>query len=206
MKQRTLFFDFDGVKFDTTQHHVDYINNRFAIKSVISDYINNPPLDKIVKKYLPEDTEIDATDLYRGLSKLFLDSIDSHETVFPIDGMVQTIFSLSKIYNLVTVTARPDSGRHVIEHMLHKYVPGCISEIHCVWTYKNNEFVPVTKKEFIQNYPGKKVAFLDDSATEIKKLQEIIPSYLFDPCGYNDHETTIQRRVRSWQEFGNLFL
>jgi len=105
------------------------------------------------------------------------------------------------------VTARPKDGLSVIEHLIENHIPGCINGIHCVWEHLGDgKYNEISKREFIKNFPGNKVGFIDDSASEILKVQDVLTSYLFDPLGVNDHIEEIYYRLRSWNEIGHYFL
>lgn len=187
MKKQNLFFDLDGMKFDTLPAHVAYINYRYGINTVPSEYIgNNDSLDTLIKKHAPG---IDSSweDIYLDVGQNFHSSIEWHKEVKPMEDMCEVILLLAKKYHkLYTVTARQKSGYHVVKHLLDTHIPGCISDIHCVWDYvKGKGFVEIAKKDFIQSIKGDNIAFFDDSVSEVKKTAQIIPSYLFDP-----HEST----------------
>ncbi len=206
MKKPTLFLDFDGLKFDTISAHMEYMNARYNIPSIITDYANNPSLELVVRKYITTHP-ITREEAYKDLSDNFLQSLELHEVIQPFEGMCEVVKELSKKYSLWTVTARQKSGLHVIEHLLNKHVPECISGIHCVSEHLGkNKYNEISKRSFIENFEGAKVAFIDDSAHEIKLVQDIIPVYLFDPLGMNDHDTSITHRIRNWEEIGNIFL
>lgn len=200
-----IFLDFDNSKFDTNMLILNYINERYGIPSIPDDYINNPSYELILQKYLPPDLIPHKDTIYEDFSKDILQSIEKHDAVAPMEGMVETIFKLSEKFTLWVVTARQRTGLHVIRHMLDKHVPDCIHDIHCVWgQYDNGEYYGVPKRDFIESIEGEKIAFLDDSAKEILEMQDLIPSYLYDPKGVNDSVKNINHRVRSWKEFGAL--
>lgn len=114
---------------------------------------------------------------------------------------------LAEKYKLWTVTARQKSGLHVIEHLIEKHIPKCISGIHCVWEHKGKgAYHEISKREFIKNFPGNKLGFIDDSPSEILKVQDILPSYLFDPQGVNDGISAIHYRLRGWADVARYFL
>lgn len=204
--KKNLFFDLDGMKFDTLRAQISYINNRYGIHTIKSDYLgNNSHIDLIIKKYLPE-LNLNRNEIYEDLGKNFTSSIKLHRNVLPMKGMCKILPLLSKKYTLWTVTARQTSGINVIEYLLNKYIPDCISGVHCVWSLsENGGFNGVPKKDFIRSISGKKIAFFDDSPEEIIDTKDIIPSYLFDPMNmYEDIEGVI--RIKNWKEIGEIFL
>ncbi|MBK5215805.1 MAG: hypothetical protein JJE53_03305 [Candidatus Pacebacteria bacterium] len=204
--KNNLFFDFDGMKFDTLKAHILYINNRYGINTVMSDYIGyNYHLDLIVNKYKPE-LNLTRDEFFEDLGKNFSTSIELHQDVIPMKGMCKILPLLSKKYTLWTVTARQTCGHGVIQYLLNKYVPGCISGVHYVWNHSEvGGFEGISKRDFILSVPGKKIAFFDDSPDEIRDTMDIIPSYLFDPRNiYKDIKGVT--RIQSWEQIGEIFL
>jgi hypothetical protein len=85
-------------------------------------------------------------------------------------------------------------------------MPGCIADIHMVWDFVDGEYVAHPKKDFVKNVPGENIAFFDDTPREIIDMQDIIPSYLFDPTGKHETLTDIKLRVDSWKKIGELYI
>lgn len=206
MKKQNLFFDFDGMKFNTLPALVAYVNHRYEINTLPSEYIgNNDSLDVIIKKHSP-NVNLSWEDIYIDVGKNFHSSIEWHEEVKPMDGMCEVISLLSSKYKLFTVTARQKPGINVIQHLLDEYIPGCISHIHCAWEHHPVKgFIETSKRDFILSVNGENIAFFDDSLNEIKKTADIIPSYLFDEM--NIHENSgIENRINHWERIGEMFL
>lgn len=204
-----IFLDFDGLKFDTLQMHVDYLNQRYGIESKPSDYIGNPSIDAVLKRYIPEDKHnaIVWEEVYLDIGENLNAKVEWHKDVSPLEGMCEVLPRLATKYDLWTITARQKTSMPVIEHLIAKHIPNCIIGIHCVSEHLgNNKFKDMPKRDFVSRYIGEKVAFIDDSPTEIINMQDLIPSYLFDPLGHHDEKKEIKLRVRSWQEIGQLFL
>jgi hypothetical protein len=204
-----LFLDFDGLKFDTLGIHVNYINKKYGVKTIPSDYTNNPSLETVIKKYLLEDQHhlITKEEVYVDIGENLNGSLEWHAEVLPMEGVEEVVPLLAKKYTLWTVTARQTACIPVIMYLLNKYIPHCISGIHCVWEHiGDGQFKGIPKRDFVANFNGEKIAFIDDSALEILDMQDMIPSYLFDPHGLNDMTPNIHHRVRSWQEIGDTFL
>jgi len=207
MKEGNIFLDFDNTKFNTNPMFRDYFNERYRIQSELKDYANNPDHQLVLRKYLPAGACPTEIEYYQDIRDNLFSSIERHDTVHPVEGMAETILLLAERYKIWIVTAREKSSMPVIEHLINKHIPGSISGIHCVWDHKGNGIHHKTSKiEFVWNIEGKKIAFLDDSVKEVLEMQTLIPSYLFDPAGINDHIKDIQHRVRSMKEFGKLFL
>jgi hypothetical protein len=205
----TLFFDFDGLKFDTLDIHIRYINQKYGIESVPDDYADNADLELVVKKYIPKDKHhlIDRADIYADIAENLTSSFEWHADLQPMEGMSEVLPLLVKKYAIWTVTAREKKSRPVIEHLLDIHVPDCSSGIHCVWEHLGGkEFKEISKREFILNFKGEKVAYVDDTVKEILKVQDIIRSYLFDRTGIHDANSNILNRVRSWYQLGEILL
>lgn len=206
MKKQHIFFDFDGLKFDTTPAHVAYINETYGITSVASDYFNNPPLNEIIGKYTGKTHDFD--EVYLDVGTNFHTSIKWQGDVPPMEGMRETIQALAQKYTLWTVTARQKSGHDLVRYLLDKHIPGCITGIHCVWEYdtEQRKYFSTDKRTFIESIEGEKIAFFDDSPDEILKIGNILPCYLYDPKRVHDAREGISNRIRSWEAFGKIFL
>lgn len=202
-----LFFDFDNTKFHTTPALMSYINRRWNINSIESDYIDkNDDIELIIRKYR-NNIKISREEVYEDLGNNFNNSIVEHERVEPLKDMCGIVTLLSEKYNMWTVTARQKEGMLVIMHILNKYIPKCISGVHCVWEHMGNgEFKETSKRSFIESMPGQNIAFVDDSPKEILKMQSLIPSYLFDPNRIHEDLIGIDNRIYSWKEIGEKFL
>jgi hypothetical protein len=206
MKKPILFFDFDGLQFDTTPAIVAYMNKRYGMNSTAADYLNNPPLYTIVNSYCGEGT-VTEDDANLDLAENFLCCHETHKTVKPVPGFTVVLPRLAKRYEVWTVTARQTVGLSVIQGLLDAHVPDCVSGVHCVWEHVGNKVLKErSKRDFIASFDGPKLAFVDDSVREIVKVQDILPSFLFDPHGFNDGVVGIRNRIRSWHKIGELFL
>jgi 5'(3')-deoxyribonucleotidase len=205
-KKPNAFFDLDGMKFDTVGAHMEYINQRYGINSIITDYLDNPSLEKVVKKYRP-DFAGTRDEVYRDIQKNLLYVIDAHKEIKPFPGMVEVITEVTKKYNLFTVTARPRQGIQVIEYLLETHIPGAIGHVHCVWNHTTDGVIESPKHEFIKSVKGDNVAFFDDAPNEIRKMEGIIKSYLFDPQRhYDGQHKDLAFRAYSWYEIGDILL
>lgn len=61
-----------------------------------------------------------------------------------------------------------------------------------------------SKLDFIINIEGEKIAFVDDSVSEVLKVSSVLTSYLFDLRKENTDSGI--KKVSSWLEIGNMFL
>jgi 5'(3')-deoxyribonucleotidase len=205
MNKPNIFLDLDGMKFDTLPAIVSFVNDFFGIKSTIDEYPGNNIYD-VFKKHLPYG-KLTSDQFHLQMSKNFYSSIKHHETIMPMDNMCEVVSELSKKYNLYTVTARINQGLKVIEFLLNKHIPGCIKEIHCVHEYQpNGIFKADPKISFIERIKGRNIAFIDDTPEEIIRVQDIIPSYLFDPTNHHYSKKEIKNRVKNWEQIGKFFL
>ena len=203
--KKILCFDFAGVQFDTLDAQRSYINTAYGINSTPSDYLGMcDDLELLIKKFLP-NTKITRDEMYRNLGNDYACSQFWHKDVVPFDGMVEAISELSKKYILWTVTARQSHSKHIIQYLLDKFIPGCMSGIVCVWHYKNRVFLKTPKSDLIKKIPGEKVAFFDDSPKEVLAVKELLPSYLFDPDDIYKNIIDL-KKVRSWNEIGKMLL
>ena len=195
------------MKYDTLQAHVNYMNHRYGIVTQPEDHIENPSLHLVANKYLPPERHITREDMYEDLASNFLASHEWHKDVQPLEGMADVVQRLAEKYQIWVVTARAVGGMQVMQKLFDTYTPNCIAGIHCVWTgLGGKKFAERSKRDFVKNFEGTKIAFFDDSPKEIRNMHDIIPSYLFDPTGRNDNLNDIKLRVRSWKEIGELLL
>lgn len=206
MKKRHIFFDFDGMKFDTLPAQVAFINQHFEIKTQLSEHIGNGNrLEMLVRKHTGDES-ITREQVYDAYGKHFLPSIEWHEDVKPMDNAPEIIKLLAEENIIHSVTARQKVGIVTIQYLLDKYMPNCIENIHCVGQ-KDNEgkSFKISKKEYIQSIIGKKVVFFDDSIDEINDTQSVIPSFLFDPNNFHP-EIPILHKVTSFHQIGKMLL
>lgn len=207
MKEGNMFLDLDGLKFDTLPATAQYMNDRYAINSTATDYINRgSELDLVLWEFRPDLKHMTRDEIYMNYGNEFLCSIAYHEGILPIKDMPEVVSGLAKKYRLYTVTARQEKGQHVIKHLNNKYIPGCITNIHCVWSHNGTKYINIPKKDFIQSIPGKNVAFIDDSLHEVEDMQNVIPSYLFDQYDFYKNTPNIPNKLISWKEIGDKFL
>lgn len=204
MTKPYLFFDFDGFLFYTVPPHAAYLNHKYQIHTVDSDYIGNPDLDELVALHTGVTRPMHA--VYEDVGHNFHTSVYWHRSALPIHGMCDVVPKLAERYRIVVVTARSTSGRHVIQYLTDKYVPGCIHDIHCVHHWDGAKFVMHSKRDYIASIEGEKIAFIDDSPKEIFRMEGIIPSYLYDEKGLHAELQDIPARFANWYEIGNTFL
>lgn len=206
MKKPLLFLDFDGLQFNTTPVTMNYINERYGINSLPFEYADHfNPLD-LLKKYGAQHIPT-WNEFWLDIGINCIASIKHHEFCQPMEGFVEVVKELSLKYEIWTVTARQKSSHVVVQYLKEKYIPNIITGVHHVWEeLPDRTFKSVFKKDFIDTFQGEKIAFIDDSPTEILALQETLPSFLFDPCHVHTKKEDIKIRVHSWYEIGDRLL
>ena len=201
-----LFFDLDEMKFGTLSAQVAYTNHRWNTETTIDDHIGqNHKLEELVRKHTGME-HLTRDEVYIDFGRNFLASIDWHKQVQPMPYMQEVMHDLAQKYTLYTVTARQEISLPVIKYLLDTHIPGCITHIHCVYGRINNQYIEKPKKDFIASIKGDNLAFFDDSLSEIRNMQNVIRSYLYDPTNRHEHENDIQHRISSWEEIGKLYL
>lgn len=207
-KKQFFLIDFDNTAVDTRMAHCLYLNHVYGIDSVPEDFVNNASLEAVIKKY-DSNSNITDTEALTHLGEYFHTSYDWHKEVMPIDEhVVEILAELSKKYNMVLATARPDSSNEIVRYLLEMHFPKCIEQIHFVHKRLGyGKWDKIPKREFVQSIgPESFVAFIDDSTKEIREMQDVIQSYLFDPWFLHTDVNDIKNRVPNWKKVGNLYL
>ena len=201
-----LFLDFDGLQFNTIPITKGYIDKTYKINTDAHEYADHFDPIGLLTKY--GSKEIPSwEDFWKNIADNCVNSIPLHRECQPMEGFVLVIKELSKKYDIWTVTARQKSSSHVVQFLHEKHIPGINKGTHHVWEHlPNNVFKSVFKEEFIKNFKGRKIAFIDDAPKEIVPIQNILRSILFDPNGVHTHRDDINERVSSWYEIGNRLL
>jgi len=203
-----IFLDFDDVMFNTSIQHIKFNNLYFGINSKPEDYENSEVID-VIKKYRPDFAQ-SYYEMWFNIMNNFHMSYEWQGKIQPLPRMTEVVRALSQKYNLLVPTGRPQNSREVINWLLEKHVPGCISQVHCVYAFSGGEIFVQPKTDFVKSIVGEKIAFIDDSKNEINKMQAKLDnkpvSYLFD--SQESYATTNQvfKCLRSWEEIGQRFL
>ena len=206
MKKSNVFLDFDDLIVKTKPAVISYVYDRYGVKITDSEYYNeNGSLHDVIKRYNPH-LSVTFNELYLDYGKNFLASLEWNRNIPLMEDVQEIIPMLSRKYNLFIVTARQKIGLEVIDKLTVEFFGKCFKEIHCVWEWVDDVgFCESSKKSFISKVQGEKVVFIDDSKKEIKKMENILPTYLFDPEGLCKPENGINI-VRSWKEIGTILL
>lgn len=202
-RKKNFICDFDDTLFITLPVTVGYINQRWKINSVKSDYFNNNhKLHEVVEKYT--NTKIDRQIFYQDYRKNLIMSEYWNSKLKPMPNMVKIVKELAIKYNFFIATKRIDTSTPIVLSLLNKYIPGCVEGIYNAIKLLGNEHIEMRKRDFILGLPGESIVFLDDSKHEIEMVKDIIPTILFDPYGrYQENEFT---KMNSWLEIGEKYL
>jgi 5'(3')-deoxyribonucleotidase len=204
----TLFFDFD----DVCVNHIDmlrvFIFQQFGVEIPAGHFICGNSIGKIVADLLPPDRKITSNRFYEVWATKGVISHELHAGVTPIPGALKYLPKLADKYDIWILTARMEDGRAVVERLCQKFFAGHISGFHFVWKrFGVEDFRQVkSKRDFIKDFSGVKVAFFDDNPGEIRAVQDILPAFLFDPHRVHLEEKDIKLRVSSWREISDLLL
>jgi FMN phosphatase YigB (HAD superfamily) len=203
-----FIMDFDNTVLDTRKCHSLYVNHIYQIKSVPEDFVNNAPIAGVIRKY---DTNSSVTDEQAlvHLCEEFHTSRAWHMHAEPIDDDVaDVLYALSRKYELILATARHDFSEDIVRELLELNFPECVNSIHFVHRrIAYGQYTRTPKRNFVELLgPDRFAAFVDDSVNEIKMMQSLIPSYLFDPWHLHGDVGGILNRTDSWNEIGKLFL
>jgi phosphoglycolate phosphatase-like HAD superfamily hydrolase len=201
-----LFFDFDDTLFDTRGLTIEFIRAYYKVDIQHDGYFCGSNLHEAVNKHLPEEDHVEKDDFYLHWSENFGQSRAWYERSEPLELVKEIIPQLKERYDLWIVTARQKSTKIAVDHLVDKYFPHSFSGMHFVWDHTRVLNPGKPKRDFIADFEGESVAFIDDSPTEIEKTQDLIPSYLLDRHGFHEDKTHIERRVRNWSEIANIFL
>ena len=206
MEKPNIFLDLDDLIIKTKAVALSYINKKYGVQITYDEYVNNnDELHKIIQRH-NSNFNLTFDEVYLDYGKNFLASMEWHEDVELMEDVQEVISLLSQKYTLWVVTARQKVGLNVINHLLNRHFQGCFKGIHCVYEWiEGIGYHGISKKDFISNVSGEKLAFIDDSPKEILRMKNIIPTYLFDQDRlYNSMEGV--NRVQSWRDIGRIFL
>lgn len=204
-----IVLDFDGTICATERQTRQFLNWYFDIQIPLDQgYLCGHTLHSLVQEYLPKGYVLNEDDLYEILGSEFLASMHWHEDVMPIEGATDVVSKLAQEYTLHVATARQTSSRPVVETLLQRFFPNCISDIHFVWEHLGNkEFRGVPKKEFVRKLQKPTLAYVDDNPKETREIIGLAPNViLFDPSGHHVGVTDASHRVATWKEIEKLLL
>lgn len=203
-----VFFDFDDFLFKTNHTFIRFVYDFFEIIITEQEMAYNQDwyhfiLSRIPKKKASMFSE--REDFWIYVREHYLNSLEYHEDVVPMQGVLDIVPSLSEDYRLVIVTNRNRECLDTVEYVLQKHLPECFELIHFVY---NGPQIVANKPDFISNFECKlpKFCFFDDHIKEVETVGKVIPSYLFDPENHH-HTSTLKkdgRYVDSWYKIPGI--
>ena len=203
-----LFFDFDDVLVYTRQVTIDFLTKFYGVQ--IPDELNygGNSVWQMVVGLLPPEKKVSREQFYEDCAQHFLTSHDFHAKATPIAGAEMWVPRLAFKYDLWIVTARQEVSLPVVTKLSRKFFGNHIAGMHFVSRRlgERNFQLIKSKKDFIADFPGMKVAFFDDTPSEVREVQKVIPAYLFDPGHQYGDEPVIRRQGQSWEEIADLLL
>ena len=203
---KNIYFDFDDTLFHTQPAVFKYFEDTYGIKLSVDQYHDTPNLHHLINEHAGQEI-VSFDTLWRDYGQDFLASSAWHKDVTPMNGMVEVMQLLSKKYRIHVTTARQEIGRMVIQELLHKHIPNMVHEIHFVWRKQDGVFCKTSKKEYVEKDAQEtRIAFFDDSPKEIGAMDDILPSYLFDPHNLHHEKEGIKLTVKSWGEIANILM
>ncbi len=202
-----ITLDFDETLFSTSIQIKRFLNQLFGIEIPLMTYLCGHSLHSLVLEHLPPGSVLDEGDLYEILGRDFLASMAWHDDIRPMTGVSEIIPELAKKYNLHIATARQASSRLVVETLLERFFPKCISSTHFVWTHLGNkEFKGIPKREFVKSLK-KPYAYVDDNPKETEAILGVADTViLLDPEGHHTNVHIETHCVTSWEDIGKLLL
>ena len=206
MRKPILFFDWDDTMINSRPLKISYFEKRYGI-SITYEELNHKNANSL-NDFLnskKSGLNISFDEAYLDYARNFWKSFNWNKDLIFLPYSIEVIKSLSFHYDLYIVTQSQKTEKVFIQEIVNKYFSNCFSGIHCVWEYVyGSGYLGNSKLDFIKNIEGEKIAFVDDSVSEILKVQPFIDSYLFDPKKEN-FDSNI-KKVLSWLEIGNMFL
>lgn len=201
--ENILILDFDETMFQTKKLEIKYIEKIYNLKI---DHYKYQKYGKIIAINVKKQNIItNYSSFWRNHLEMYQTDIFFHKLIEPFPDMIKTVQDLSKKYKIVIATGRINISKFVIQDILDKFIPNCISDIHCVWRTENGKHIKSSKKEYVKQLEGKKIAFLDDNIDELIEMDNLIPCYLFRPYLNSVPHKNIQI-ISSWKEISGKFL
>ena len=205
MKKENLVFGFDDTLVNSRPLVVEYLNQRWGIKAKESDFYEYNAVHKVVQGYLKDDS-LTYEQIYDDYQANFAKSLHWHERIEPMPQMCEVVSELCLKYDLHIATKRNNSGIHLVNMVLDKYLPQKIQSVYCAIKHiEGVGYMFMKKRDFILGLNGKTIALIDDSKIEVEEAIGVVQPYIFDPeLVHGPIDGVIS--VRSWREIGNIFL
>lgn len=199
-----VFFDFDGLLFDTFPMFAKYYGDKYSIPIKAEHFHSVKDAFALVTSF---GVDVTRNELYMECNDECLVSSQWHQAVTPYQGAQEVISALKDIYFLHVVTARQSTGEYVIRELCEKFFPGCIPYVHCAWYRENDTVVERPKIEYLDSHNSHGI-FYDDTPEEILRAQKSqnVRCVLFDPYHSFSNTSHIRERVHSWEHIRNQLL
>lgn len=180
MKNRpTIFVDFDDTLVQTKVLFLRFLYESLGVKIEYRDVDYDSTMIGKINFQLSESERMSEQEFHDFVQHEFTISEKWHNELQPIDCATRIIPELANRYQLWIVTART-SGSNTTEQIIEKFFPGCFSGIHFVHRRTSTGHAVFPKRDFIRHFKARKVAFIDDSPTEIRSARGVVPCHLFD--------------------------
>jgi len=202
--KQNLIFDLDGVILDTDPVMISYVNQKYGIKSVESDYDDFHEMHQIVRKHLG-DYRLSRDDFYDDYRMNFLLSEEWQNQIEPMPGMCEVMTLAANEYYLYIATKRSDRTSRTVKMLLDRYIPGLIENVfYAIKFVEGHGHLYQKKKDFISGLDGCNVGFFDDSKLEVREAKDVVPTFLFDPK-FKHAEIEGVKSVRGWHDIAEIF-
>lgn len=210
MNKPFLFLDFDDTLVNTEILFRRWIVETFGVEAP-AGYINHNELPEIINSLIPGIQKIDPNAFYRKMNEEFLHNDFWCSQLVPLSGADAVLPKLAEKYNLQIVTARPTTSFEVVNKILNRLFPNCISSVSFVWRLdENGVYQKINDKhEIVSLKNGQRAGFVDDSPSEVMKFinREVEQVILFDPQErHNSVFPSPIKKIKSWKEIEDLFL
>lgn len=202
--KETIFFDFDDTLIRTNDALLSFLDEEFSVKIPRDRFNCSHNLHNIVDEFLDKPHGLSREEFYSVFEK-FASSLKWHERLTVSQKDKDAIRCLKSKYTLCIVTARRDSSKSVVSHLLEKHYPGSFENIHFVWQNTEGEMVKFTKSKFIDEFDGIPVAHIDDNPKELFSTSRLVKPILIDTQNFHSSISDFTR-VSSLSELCDIFL
>ena len=149
-----LAIDLDDVLAPLIQDFCDYLNHKYGTNIQIGPGFSYFGVEKLIG--------ISAEELVVRLEEYF--ESDIYHRVEPFEGAIDALSDLSRKYDLILITARPDTVRNVSERWLESHFPETFKHTHFVGLSKDSP----TKLSVMDRYDA--VGLIDDNLHNIEDV------------------------------------
>lgn len=182
---KNLILDFDNTQFNSLPVLTEFINQMFGIESTLEDH-SHLKIEQILEKYEAQ-TDFTLDEIYYYFVQRFQTSIKWQSIIKPMPGLTEVLPRIARQYNIYTCSSGQTAGIDNIRRLSEEYVPSCIKDIHCVYTYVGPGYTKISKADFIKSLPGENVLFIDDCINELTEVKDLVPTLLFGQTKNQQH-------------------